>query len=155
MVLIQSRIYFIPYFVWLNGSCGKKGAYLLRNETSRQTEERGLLSQEKRQIVQGCCSVLISVWSSRFICLSSLLLRVTKTILQFIWREKWIKNGKEADMCVWQLVLTPTHWESRVYCFSWCLVFGDILFVAVIFKAIQSLYFERWVWEKLFIFLWN
>lgn len=56
-------------------------------------------------------------------------------------------------MWVWQLVLTPTHWESKeVYCFSRCLGFGDTLFVAVIFKAIQLLYFERRVWEKAFFF---
>lgn len=92
------------------------------------------------------------LYAAVFFWLYSLLLRATKTIPWFIWRENWIKNGKEADMRVWQLVLTPTHWESKeVYCSSWYLVFGDILFVAVIFKAIQLLYFERWVWEKPFL----
>lgn len=58
-------------------------------------------------------------------------------------------SRKETDMWIWQLVLTPTHWEGeKVYCFSWYLVFGDILFIAVIFRVIQLLYFESWVWEK-------
>lgn len=160
MVLIQLGIYFIPCFVLVNGSCGKKGkrAYLQKNEISRQTGVAGRgegvrgwdWSLERRQIVQGFFLVLISICSSCFFWLFSLLLRATRTIPWFIWRENWIKNGKEADMRVWQLVLTPTHWESKeVYCFSWYLVFGDILFVAVIFKAIQLLYFERWVWESL------
>lgn len=108
-------------------------------------------SQERRRIGPGFLLVLISLCSSCFFWLSSPLPGATKTIPWFIWRENWIKNGKEADIWVWQLVLTPTHWESKeVYCFSWYLVFGDILFVAVIFKAIQLHYFERWVWEKPF-----
>lgn len=43
MVLIQLGIYFIPCFVLVNGTCGKKGkgAYLQKNEISRQTEVGG------------------------------------------------------------------------------------------------------------------
>lgn len=43
MVLIQLGVYFIPYFILVNGSCGKKGkgAYLQKNEISRQTRGGG------------------------------------------------------------------------------------------------------------------
>lgn len=150
MVLIQPRIYFVPYFVLLNNSCGKKGAYLQKNEPSRQTEAEDVKSGKKAGH-PGLFPCPHSCMNSHFFWLPSLLLRATKSIPWVIWRENWIKNGKEADMWVWQLVLTPTQWESKeVYCFSWYLVFSDILFVAVIFKAIRLLYFERWVWEKAF-----
>lgn len=121
-----------------------------KNEASRQTKGGGLRS-EKEADCPGFFPLLVSLHSSCLFWLFSPLLRATKITPWFIWRENWIKNGKEADMWTWQLVLTPTHWESKeVYCFNWHLVFGDILFVAVIFKAIQLLYFEGWVWEKPF-----
>ena len=158
MILIWPRIYFVPYFVLLNNSFAKKK----KKKNGVFAEERDFKADWGGRIVKSrkeadcpwLFSCTLSVCSSHFFWLYSLLLRATKTILWLIWKENWIKNGKEADMWVWQLVLTPTHWESKeVYCFSWYLVFGDILFVAVIFKALQLLHFERWVSEKPFLSL--
>lgn len=152
MVLVQRRICLIPYFVLLTILAKKKGAYLQDEWDFKAAWVERIVKSGKEIDCPGCCLVLVSVYSSCFFWLYSLLFRATKTTLWLTWRANWIKNGKEADMWVWQLILTPTHWESKnVYCFSWYLVFGDILFVAVIFKAIQLLYFERWVWEKPFL----
>lgn len=154
MVLVQLRTYFIPYFVLVNGSCGKKekGTYLQKNETSRQTWGGGGDLKSGKEAACPTVFPCTDIFMQQLLFLAFFsATQSNQDIPWFIWRENWIKNGKEADMWGWQLVLTPTHWESKeVYCFSWYLVFGDILFVAVIFKAIQLLYFERWVWEKPF-----